>query len=111
MPNPQLPLREQRVSVDAALPLVSAHLAHQGLLGRGRRPVSPANLRRHFLRWRIHNIWAEHGRHTQAPSSADLAQECAARGITGQYNRPIPPRYITDETPDFERRHHALTHP
>ncbi|MPY38161.1 hypothetical protein FNH09_45220 [Streptomyces adustus] len=88
---------------------LSAHLAHQGLLGRGRRPVSPANLRRHFLRWRVYNIWAEHRWHTQAPSSADLAQECAARGITGQYNRPVTARYITDETPDFERRRHALT--
>ncbi|MER5603911.1 hypothetical protein ABT085_43805, partial [Streptomyces sp. NPDC002265] len=88
---------------------LSAHLAHQGLLGRSRRPVSPANLRRHFLRWRVYNIWAEHRQHTQAPSSAEVAQECAARGITGQYNRPVTPRYITDETPDFERRRHALT--
>ncbi|MFE2579735.1 hypothetical protein [Streptomyces sp. NPDC059378] len=88
---------------------LSAHLAHQGLLGRGGRPVSPANLRRHFLRWRIYNIWAKHRRHTHAPSSAELAQECAARGITGQYNRPITARYITDEAPDFERRRHALT--
>ncbi|MFL6110276.1 MAG: DUF2637 domain-containing protein [Catenulispora sp.] len=33
---------------------LSAYLAAKGLYGRGNQPVSPANLRRHFLRWRIY---------------------------------------------------------
>lgn len=35
---------------------LSTHLAAQGLLGRGGNPISPSNLRRHFLNWRIYNL-------------------------------------------------------
>ncbi|NNN37651.1 hypothetical protein HLK59_46485 [Streptomyces sp. S3(2020)] len=89
---------------------LSAHLAAHGLLGRGGNPLSPSNLRRHFLHWRIYNIWATHRTHTTTPSAHDIAQECTTRGITGQYNQPITPHHITQATPEFERRQHNLTH-
>ncbi|MCH5677314.1 DUF2637 domain-containing protein [Streptomyces sp. CME 23] len=70
---------------------LSAHLATQGLLGRGQQPISPANLRRHFLRWRTYNIWATHRAHDPTPSPTDIAHECARLGITAQYNKPLTP--------------------
>lgn len=89
---------------------LSTHLAGQGLLGRGGKPISPANLRRHLLHWRIYKIWSAHRADNAAPSSADIAQQCATLGITGQYNRPITLTYITQAAPEFERRWHTLTH-
>ncbi|MER5511398.1 DUF2637 domain-containing protein, partial [Streptomyces sp. NPDC002766] len=88
---------------------LSAHLATQGLLGRGRQPVSPANLRRHFLRWRIYALWAHQRLHTQAPSPADIAHQCARRGIAAQYNKPITPDYVARLIADFERRWQVLS--
>lgn len=64
---------------------------------------------RHFVRWRVYNVWAEHRVHTDAPAQADVAQACADRGVTAQYNRPITPAYLADESEDFERRWQALT--
>ncbi|WP_427169006.1 DUF2637 domain-containing protein (plasmid) [Streptomyces sp. C1-1] len=87
---------------------LSTHLATQGLLGRGQQPLSPANLRRHFLRWRIYNLWAHHRAHAQAPSPADIADACARHGITRQYNQPITTHYIQELIPDFEQRWHSL---
>ncbi|MCW8384528.1 DUF2637 domain-containing protein [Streptomyces justiciae] len=89
---------------------LSTHLAAQGLLGRGGNPVSPSNLRRHFLNWRIYNLWAARRTHHDTPSAADIAHQCAIHHITGQYNRPITPTYITQHTPEFQRRWHTLTH-
>lgn len=89
---------------------LSAHLAGQGLLGRGGKPISPANLRRHLLPWRIYRIWSAHRADNDVPSSADIAQRCATYGITGQYNHPITPDYIAQATPGFERRWQTLTH-
>ncbi|WP_333739991.1 DUF2637 domain-containing protein [Streptomyces sp. IBSBF 2806] len=88
---------------------LSAYCADRGLLGRGNHPVSPANLRRHFLRWRVYNIWAEQRAHTQTPAACDLAQACAERGITGQHNKPITSDFIAEEAADFERRWQSLT--
>ncbi|MEV6654151.1 DUF2637 domain-containing protein [Streptomyces sp. NPDC051219] len=87
---------------------LSAYCAGKGLLGRGGKPISPANLRRHFVRWRVYNVWAEQRVRTDAPETSDVAQACADRGITAQYNRPITPAYIAEGSEDFERRWQAL---
>lgn len=87
---------------------LSAYCADKGLLGRGNKPVSPANLRRHFLRWRVYKVWAEQRARTEAPAHSDLAQACADRGITGQHNKPITPDFIAEEAVDFERRWQVL---
>ncbi|MFG2961369.1 DUF2637 domain-containing protein [Streptomyces sp. NPDC048291] len=96
---------------------LSAFCADKGLLGRGNKPISPANLRRHFVRWRVYNVWSELRAGADTPVQSAVAQECAPRGITAQYNRPITADYVTDESEDFERRwqalarHHADTQP
>ncbi|MGW1894132.1 hypothetical protein ACWCP6_28375, partial [Streptomyces sp. NPDC002004] len=83
---------------------LSAFLAEKGMLGRGRNPVSPSTLRRYGLPFRIYNVWAEHRLRTEAPSVDAVAQDCAARGITAQYNKPITAGHVTEQTEDFERR-------
>lgn len=88
---------------------LSAYCAQKGLLGRGRKPISPANLRRHFVRWRVYNVWAEQRLRTASPEQSDVAQACADRGITAQYNRPVTPAYVAGEVEDFDRRWRALT--
>ncbi|MEU1503116.1 hypothetical protein ABZ483_37350, partial [Streptomyces sp. NPDC005732] len=87
---------------------LSAFCAAKGLLGRGRRPISPANLRRHFVRWRVYNAWAEQRAHSETPAHSDVAQACTQRGITAQYNRPITSDYVAEESADFERRWRIL---
>jgi hypothetical protein len=77
--------------------------------GRGGKPVSPSNLRRYFLPSRVYNVWAEYRMHNAKPAADDVAQECAARGITAQYSKPITTDYITDNAAAFERRWQALT--
>ncbi|MCW8101687.1 hypothetical protein [Streptomyces tauricus] len=89
---------------------LSAYCAQQGLLGRGNKPISTANLRRHFVRWRVYNVWADQRAHTTSPAHSDVAQACADRGITAQYKRPLTPAYIAEEAEDFERRWQVLTH-
>ncbi|AZP22829.1 DUF2637 domain-containing protein [Streptomyces aquilus] len=89
---------------------LSTHLAHQGLLGRGGKPLSPSNIRRHLLNWRLYNLWTTHHTDNTPPTPDHLAQQCAIHGITGQYNRPITPQHIAHHTPEYQRRHHALTH-
>lgn len=68
---------------------LSAYLADKGVYGRNRKPVSPATLRRYFLPYRIYNVWAEHRSRRDRPPLEAIAQECATRGITAQYNKPI----------------------
>ncbi|MFI1769387.1 hypothetical protein ACH41H_46275, partial [Streptomyces sp. NPDC020800] len=87
---------------------LSVHLSHQGYHGRGGNPISPANLRRHFLHWRVYNVWAEHRVYIEKPTAEHVAQACQGRAITAQYNRPITPEYITAEAHAFERRWHTL---
>ncbi|MFF4146831.1 hypothetical protein ACFY0A_37130 [Streptomyces sp. NPDC001698] len=79
------------------------------MLGRGGKPISPSTLRRYPLQFRTYKAWAEHRMHTEEPSADAVAQDCAARGITGQYNKPVSPAQITEQSEDFERRWHALT--
>ncbi|MEU1519137.1 DUF2637 domain-containing protein [Streptomyces sp. NPDC005811] len=88
---------------------LSAYCARKGLLGRGGNPVSPANLRRHFVRWRVYNVWAQQRHHTTTPAPTDIAQACTHLGITAQYNKPITPAYVIEATHGFEHRWHTLT--
>jgi hypothetical protein len=44
---------------------------------------------------------------TELPSGEAVAQDCAARGITGQYSEPIVPSQLEDQAKDFERRRRA----
>ncbi|MFE2715267.1 hypothetical protein ACFXKI_25605 [Streptomyces mirabilis] len=87
---------------------LSADLAAKGMHGRGGKPVSPATLRRYFLPFRVYNVWAEDRMRSEQPVADAIAQECAARGVTAQYNKPVTPDYITENAVDFERRWHAL---
>jgi len=88
---------------------LSDHLAKKGMLGRGGKPVSPANLRRYVLPSRVYNVWAEDRLRNEQPAADVVAQECAARGITAQYNKPVTTDYVTQQSGDFERRWQALT--
>ncbi|MFG2691593.1 hypothetical protein ACGFWG_36460, partial [Streptomyces sp. NPDC048405] len=89
---------------------LSAHLAQHGTFGRGGKPVSPANLRRYVLPFRVYNVWAERRTADENPDADDVAQRCAAQGITGQYNKPLTTSYITEHAAEFERRWQALIH-
>ncbi|MFJ4634059.1 hypothetical protein [Streptomyces sp. NPDC088847] len=88
---------------------LSAHLAAQGMFGRGGKRVSPATLRRYFLPFRVYSVWAEHRMRNEVPEAGAVAHDCAASGITAQYNRPVVPQYVTENRGDFERRWQALT--
>ncbi|WP_406132311.1 DUF2637 domain-containing protein [Streptomyces sp. NBC_00989] len=87
---------------------LSVHLAAQGMHGRGGKPVSPATLRRYLLPFRVYNVWAEHRMRNDNPDAGAVAQECAVRGITGQYNKPVTAEYVTASVDDFDRRGQAL---
>ncbi|MFJ9871239.1 hypothetical protein [Streptomyces sp. NPDC101165] len=87
---------------------LSAYLAQKDMRGRGGQPVSPSTLRRYFLPSRVYNVWAEYRMRSEQPPADDVAQECADRGITAQYNKPSTPSYITENAADFERRWQAL---
>ncbi|WTF11346.1 DUF2637 domain-containing protein [Streptomyces sp. NBC_01613] len=89
---------------------LSAALAAKGLYGRGRKPLSPANLRRYLLSYRLYTIWAQHRVHGPQPPLDTIAQQCAAHGITAQYNKPLTTHHLTHEADDFERRWHTLNH-
>ncbi|MGW2827210.1 DUF2637 domain-containing protein [Streptomyces sp. NPDC001443] len=87
---------------------LSEFLAGKGLYGRGGKPVSPSTLRRYLLPFRVYSLWAEQRVRSDKPSFDAVAQECAAHGITAQYNKPISPEYISENAADFERRWQAL---
>ncbi|MDG9709720.1 DUF2637 domain-containing protein [Streptomyces sp. DH10] len=87
---------------------LSAYLASKGMRGRGDKPVSPATLRRYLLPFRVYNIWAEQRVRSDVPSLDAVAQECAAQGITAQYNKPLKADYLAEQAVDFERRWQAL---
>jgi len=88
---------------------LSVYLAEKGIYGRGHKPISPANLRRYFLNYRLYTLWAQHRRHTSTPSLHDIIRQCAARGITAQYNKPITTHHLTRQAKEFERRWHILS--
>ncbi|WP_329296054.1 DUF2637 domain-containing protein [Streptomyces sp. NBC_01455] len=87
---------------------LSAYLADKGVKGRGGKPISPSTLRRYLLSFRAYRVWAEHRIHDETPSADAVAQDCATRGITAQYNNPLTATDITKQAPDFERRWKAL---
>lgn len=87
---------------------LSAYLAAQGLFRQGSKPISPANLRRHFLRWRIYNICATYRVHTETTSLNGIVHEYTTHDITAQYNQPVTTRYITQATTQFEQRWRTL---
>ncbi|GGX56369.1 DUF2637 domain-containing protein [Streptomyces chartreusis] len=90
---------------------LSTYLAEaKGMHGRGGKPVSPSNLRRYLVAFRIYTLWAEQRVRSGMPSLDAIAQECAAQGITAQHSKPITRDYIADQVDDFERRWQALTH-
>ncbi|MFF7127179.1 hypothetical protein ACFZA6_26490, partial [Streptomyces sp. NPDC008240] len=90
---------------------LSWYLGEKGMHGRAGKPVNPSTLRRYPLWFRIYNVWAEHRkRTTEGPELDVVAHNCTARGITGQYNKPITAAYIAKEVADFERRWRVLTH-
>ncbi|MEU9272260.1 DUF2637 domain-containing protein, partial [Streptomyces sp. NPDC048251] len=87
---------------------LSPYLAQKDMHGRGGKPVSPATLRRYLLPFRVYNVWSEHRMRNEQPAADAIAQDCAARNITAQYNKPVTTDYITDNAADFERRRQAL---
>ncbi|MDT0484508.1 DUF2637 domain-containing protein [Streptomyces doebereineriae] len=91
---------------------LSAFLAQEkGMKGRGgKQPVSPSNLRRYLLPFRIYRLWAEQRARSGPPSLEAIAQDCAAQGITAQHNKPITIAYLAAQVDGFERRWQALTH-
>ncbi|MCF2436297.1 hypothetical protein LV779_25850 [Streptomyces thinghirensis] len=103
-------LRQDRHGTEPKPEQLSAYLAAQGMHGRGGKPVSPANLRRYLLPFRLYNLWAQHRKHEAAPSPDAIARQCAAHGITAQHNQPLTPHHITHHTTDYERRWHTLNH-
>ncbi|MGW3820603.1 hypothetical protein [Streptomyces sp. NPDC005046] len=88
---------------------LSISLASAGAISRGGNPVSPSTLRRYFLPFRMYHAWADHRTRTDSPSTESVAKDCADRGITAQYNRPITAEDIAKQTDDFERRWRAIT--
>ncbi|MGV9707151.1 hypothetical protein ACWDTN_33050, partial [Streptomyces sp. NPDC003483] len=88
---------------------LSSSLAESGVMGRSGKPISPSTLRRYLLAFRIYTVWASHRRREESPSASAVAQDCATRGITAQYNNPLTATDITKQAHDFERRWKTLT--
>ncbi|MGW3669081.1 hypothetical protein ACWD68_39305, partial [Streptomyces sp. NPDC005141] len=88
---------------------LSTSLANEGVTSRGGNPVSPSTLRRYFLPFRMYHVWADHRIGADSPSAESVAQDCALRGITAQYNRPTTGEDIAKQADDFERRWRAIT--
>ncbi|MFF7602281.1 DUF2637 domain-containing protein [Streptomyces mirabilis] len=87
---------------------LSAYLDEKGVQGRSGKPISPSTLRRYLLPFRAYSVWAEHRIRNETPLADAVAQDCATRGITAQYNHPLTATDITKQTHDFERRWKAL---
>ncbi|MDX3262914.1 DUF2637 domain-containing protein [Streptomyces sp. MI02-2A] len=90
-------------------PKLSAYLASKGMRSRSGKPVSPSTLRRYFLPFRLYTIWAKHRVGSSAPALEAIAHDCAAHGITAQYNKPLTIHDISEHIDDFERRWQSLT--
>ncbi|MET7980236.1 hypothetical protein ABZW44_46190 [Streptomyces mirabilis] len=87
---------------------LSKHLGEKGVVGRNGRAAAASTLRRYLLPFRIYSIWAEHRLRREQPSLKAVAEACAAREITLQYNEPITAATIAEHTADFERRWHFV---
>ncbi|MGI5144385.1 MULTISPECIES: DUF2637 domain-containing protein [unclassified Streptomyces] len=88
---------------------LSAYLADRGMHSRSGKPVSPSTLRRYFLPFRLYTIWAEHRVRGTTPAWEAIVHDCATRGITAQYNKPLTTHDISEHADDFERRWQSLT--
>ncbi|MFG3065032.1 DUF2637 domain-containing protein [Streptomyces sp. NPDC048231] len=88
---------------------LSAYLAGKGMRSRSGKPVSPSTLRRYLLPFRLYTIWAKHRVGSSTPALEAIAHDCAAHGITAQYNKPLTIHDISEHVEDFERRWHSLT--
>ncbi|MGW4558005.1 hypothetical protein ACWEOV_30805 [Streptomyces sp. NPDC004365] len=66
-------------------------------------------MRRYFLPFRLYTIWAEHREGSSTPALDAIAHDCAAHGITAQYNKPLTIHDISEHIDDFERRWQATT--
>ncbi|MFF2518854.1 DUF2637 domain-containing protein [Streptomyces sp. NPDC058086] len=87
---------------------LSTYLGEKGVVGRNGRAAAASTLRRYLLPFRIYSVWAEHRLRSEQPALTAVAEACAARGITLQYNEPITATTIAEHTADFERRWHAV---
>ncbi|MFF4139182.1 hypothetical protein ACFY1B_49170 [Streptomyces mirabilis] len=87
---------------------LSKYLGEKGVVGRNGRAAAASTLRRYLLPFRIYSVWAEHRVRSEQPSLTAVAEACAARGVTLQYNEPITAATIAEHTADFERRWHAV---
>ncbi|MEV5475062.1 hypothetical protein AB0L66_22270, partial [Streptomyces sp. NPDC052207] len=88
---------------------LSAYLAGKGMRSRSGKPVSPSTLRRYLLPFRLYTIWTKHRVGNTKPALEAIAHDCAAHGITAQYNRLLTIHDISEHTDDFERRWQSLT--
>ncbi|WP_455907359.1 DUF2637 domain-containing protein [Streptomyces mirabilis] len=87
---------------------LSKYLGEKGVVGRNGRAAAASTLRRYLLPFRIYSVWAEHRVRSEQPSLKAVAEACAARGVTLQYNEPITAATIAEHSADFERRWHAV---
>ncbi|MFB8137579.1 DUF2637 domain-containing protein [Streptomyces mirabilis] len=87
---------------------LSKYLGEKGVVGRNGRAAAASTLRRYLLPFRIYSVWAENRVRSEQPSLKAVAEACAARGVTLQYNEPITAATIAEHTADFERRWHAV---
>ncbi|MFD7488552.1 hypothetical protein [Streptomyces mirabilis] len=87
---------------------LSKYLGEKGVVGRNGRAAAASTLRRYLLPFRIYSVWAEHRVRSEQPSLKAVAEACAARGVTLQYNEPITAATIAEHTADFERRWRAV---
>ncbi|MEU6324419.1 DUF2637 domain-containing protein [Streptomyces sp. NPDC047009] len=87
---------------------LSAYLADKGMHSRSGKPISPSTLRRYLLPFRLYTVWAQHRERSTTPALDAIAHDCAAHGITAQYNKPITIHDINEHVDDFERRWQSL---
>ncbi|MFF4466418.1 hypothetical protein ACFY13_44000 [Streptomyces mirabilis] len=87
---------------------LSKYLGEKGVVGRNGRAAAASTLRRYLLPFRIYSVWTEHRVRSEQPSLRAVAEACASRGITLQYNEPITAATIAEHAADFERRWHAV---
>ncbi|MFD8222501.1 hypothetical protein ACFV2U_55050, partial [Streptomyces sp. NPDC059697] len=66
------------------------------MVGRNGRAAAASTLRRYLLPFRIYTVWAEHRVRGEKPSLKAVAEACAVRGITLQYNEPVTAATIAE---------------
>ncbi|MFI8194000.1 DUF2637 domain-containing protein [Streptomyces sp. NPDC085946] len=103
---------QQQYGKEPAASELSHHLSsHHDLRNKEGKPISSKTLARYLLDFRIYTTWARHRAHTHNPPLQQITKELARLGITGQYNRPIQEKDLTQRHQTYERRWNALTQP